>query len=156
MEDHVYPSQINLSSSSSSERDKDLVRLEVFDHDYVSQNDFLGHIELSRDKLSALAVITAGQAIDVPLTMKEHRGVVGLKIGFDEEQGGLLSLQVCGAEGLDSVNPKDLSNPVITNRHSLLLLFLCVYCIVIVCEDLDDNNNNESDRERGVDRDNNN
>ena len=111
MDDHRFPPV--KTSSIPSDRDRDMVRLEVFDHDYVSQNDFLGHVEMSKDRLAALAVITEGQAIEVPLTMKEHRGVLSLQIGFnaDEGDGGVLGLQVVGAEGLDPVNPRDLSNP---------------------------------------------
>ena len=87
---------------------KDLVRLEVFDKDYVTKSNFLGHVELTRSKLEKMALLADQQPIRIPLTMREFHGFVHFQLGFDTDY---LHIRIVMADDLYKVDPTDLPNP---------------------------------------------
>jgi len=87
---------------------KDVIRLEVFDKDYITKSNFLGHIELTRSKLEKMALLADQQAIRIPLTMREFHGILHFQLGFDTEY---LYIQIVMADDLYKVDPSDLPNP---------------------------------------------
>jgi hypothetical protein len=87
---------------------KDLIKLEVYDHDWLSQNDFLGHIELTKSKLAKLAVIAQEQPIRIPLTSKEYHGIISLQLGHNTKE---LFIKIHCAEDLDKKNGEYFNNP---------------------------------------------
>jgi hypothetical protein len=89
---------------------KDLVRLEVYDHDWVTNNEFLGHVEITRSKLMKIAAVSNQLPIRLPLTMKEYHGFVNLQFGYDEN---FLHVKVVRAENVNMVSATALSNPYV-------------------------------------------
>jgi hypothetical protein len=87
---------------------KDLVRLEVFDKDYVTKSNFLGHVELTRSKLEKMALLADQQPIRIPLTMREFHGFLHFQLGFDTDY---LHIRIVMADDLYKVDPTDLPNP---------------------------------------------
>ena len=61
---------------------KDLVKLELMDYDWITQSDLLGHVEMTRSKLMKLAVVAQEQAIRIPLSFREHHGIIHIQIGM--------------------------------------------------------------------------
>ena len=60
----IVPVDPNLPAPRDLKRSqRELFRLEVYDYDWLSQNDFLGHVELSRQQLIALAFKANDQPI---------------------------------------------------------------------------------------------
>ena len=47
-----------------------------------TQNDFLGHVELSTRQLQTLTASSNGQALMLPLSNKETHGTLRVKLGF--------------------------------------------------------------------------
>lgn len=60
---------------------KNLLRLEVYDRDYFTSNDFLGHIELSRKRLIDIAEHSKGKSVTLPLTARHHHGTISVRLG---------------------------------------------------------------------------
>jgi hypothetical protein len=87
---------------------KDLIKLEVYDHDWLSQNDFMGHIEMTRSKLMKLAVVSQEKPIRIPLTAKERHGILSLQFGVTPKN---LYLRVLCAEDLDKSSESIFNNP---------------------------------------------
>ncbi|RYH23058.1 hypothetical protein EON65_18275 [archaeon] len=87
---------------------KDLIKFEVFDHDWVSSNDFLGHVELTRSKLMKLAVFSNEKPIRLPLTTKEYHGIVSLQFACDKNY---LYIRLIGAEDLDKQDLLTYASP---------------------------------------------
>lgn len=87
---------------------RDLIKLEVFDHDYFTANDFLGHVEMTRSKLAKLAVVAQEQPIRIPLTAKEYHGILSVQFGHTSKE---LTLKVYSAEDLDKSKDKIFNNP---------------------------------------------
>ena len=85
-----------------------------------TQNDFLGHVELSTRQLQTLTASSNGQALMLPLSSKETHGTLRVKLGFtlppppppdeakkgrdDPEEAGLY-VQLLDAENLVSFVP---------------------------------------------------
>jgi hypothetical protein len=86
---------------------KDLIKLEVFDHDWLTQNDFLGHVELTKSKLAKLAVIAQEQPIRIPLTSKEYHGIISLQLGHNTRE---LFIKIHCAEDLDKMSGGEYFN----------------------------------------------
>jgi hypothetical protein len=108
-ETFIVPVEDNLPPPRNMPRtQRDLFRLEVFDYDYVTNNDLLGHVELTKDRLIQLASISNQRPIRLYLNAKRFHGIVGIQLGFDKEY---LHLKVNRAEALGKGNPKKLSNP---------------------------------------------
>ena len=85
---------------------KDLIKFEVFDHDWITQNDFLGHVEMTRSKLAKLAVVAQEQPIRIPLTSKEFHGILSLQLGLTSKH---LHIKLLCAEDLDK-SPESIFN----------------------------------------------
>eukprot|EP01039_Chlorochromonas_danica_P010834 gene10834-12044_t len=96
----------NTRNPLSSQRD--LIKLEVFDHDWITQNDFLGHVEMTRSKLMKLAVVANEQPIRLPLTSKEFHGILNIQFGIDHD---FLHLRVVSGEDLDKQDLFNYANP---------------------------------------------
>lgn len=91
VEEHLaYPRDMMLSQ-------KDMIKFEVMDYDWITRNDFLGQIELSRSKLMKMAVIANEQPIRLPLTSKECHGILSVQFAVDKVH---LYVKVCAAEDL--------------------------------------------------------
>jgi hypothetical protein len=101
--DEALPAPRNLVHSQ-----KDLIKLEVYDHDWLSQNDFMGHIEMTRSKLMKLAVVSQEKPIRIPLTAKERHGILSLQFGVTPKN---LYLRVLCAEDLDKSSESIFNNP---------------------------------------------
>lgn len=87
---------------------KDLIKFEVFDHDWISSNDFLGHVELNKSKLMKLAVFSNEKPIRLPLTTKEYHGIVSLRFACDKN---FLYIKLIGAEDLDKQDLLTYASP---------------------------------------------
>lgn len=108
-ETFIVPMDENLPPARDMpQSQKDLIRFEVYDHDWVSQSEFLGHVEITRSKLMKIAAISNQQPIRLPLTMKEYHGFVNLQFGFDEKH---LFVKANRAENLNIMDARYLSNP---------------------------------------------
>jgi len=101
-ESFIVPTSANLADARNMPRSqRGLFRLEVYDYDWVGANDFLGNVEMGRDKLLALAEMSKSQPIMLPLTMQEFHGVLGIQLGIS---GFHVSIKVHRAESLDKFN----------------------------------------------------
>jgi len=89
---------------------KDMVRLEVYDHDALSSSEFLGHVELTRSKLMKIAMISNEAPIRLPLTMKEYHGFVNVELGHCPS---FLHVRAVKGENLNKINHSNLSNPYV-------------------------------------------
>lgn len=89
---------------------KDLFKLEVFDFDWFSQNEFLGHLEITKSKLMKMAVVAQNQPIRLPLSTKESHGSASVKMGFNKRY---FYFRIVRAENLDKQDPILLSNPYV-------------------------------------------
>ena len=89
---------------------KDIVRLEIYDYDWVTQNEFLGHVEITRSKLMKIAAISNQLPIRLPLTMKEYHGFINFQFGFDDK---FLHIKAVRAENLNCIDARNLSNPYV-------------------------------------------
>lgn len=87
---------------------KNLLRLEVFDRDYLTSNDFLGHVELSRKKLLDMANYSQGKPLNLNLTARHHHGTISVRMGTN---GDILYLKVVGGESLEKTDGFGLSDP---------------------------------------------
>lgn len=87
---------------------KNLLRLEVFDRDYLTSNDFLGHIELSRKKLIDMATYSKGQPLSLNLTARHHHGTISVRMGTNDD---ILYVKVVGGESLEKTDGFGLSDP---------------------------------------------
>eukprot|EP01033_Poteriospumella_lacustris_P002593 gene2593-1887_t len=86
---------------------KDVVRLEVFDKDFLSRNELVGHVELHRSKLLKLAVVAQEQPIRIPLTSREIGGLLHLQLALTSTA---VLVRVCAAEDLDKRDVARLNN----------------------------------------------
>jgi len=87
----------------------------------ISQNDFLGHVELNVEQLEAMAASSKGRAVQLPLSDKESHGVLHLQLGFtsnwappvggEEAEEPALYLALQRAENLDKIDTVHLSSP---------------------------------------------
>lgn len=110
-ETFIVPMDENLPAPRDMpQSQKDVVRLEVYDHDWVTSNEFLGHVEITRSKLMKIALIAKEQPIRLPLTMKEYHGFVNLQFGHDDQY---LHVKVVRAENVNMMNAVTLSNPYV-------------------------------------------
>ena len=101
-ETFVVPVADNLPAARNMPRSqKGLFRLEVYDYDWIGANDFLGNVEMSKEKLKALAALAKQQPILLPLTMQEFHGVLGIRIGVSDYH---VSVKIERAESLDKFN----------------------------------------------------
>lgn len=87
---------------------KNLLRLEVFDRDYLTSNDFLGHVELSRKKLIDMANYSKGQPLNLNLTARHHHGTISVRLGTNED---IMYIRVVGGESLEKTDGFGLSDP---------------------------------------------
>jgi len=125
-ETFIVPLDMLNTSSKASEAgllpsQRNIVKLEAFDHDWISQNDFLGHVELSVEQLEAMAASAEGRAVQLPLSDKESHGLLHLRLGYTsscaspvageeaEEPAVYVALQ--RAENLDKIDTVHLSSP---------------------------------------------
>lgn len=110
-ETFIVPMDENLPPPRDMPRSqRDLVRLEVYDQDWVTSSEFLGHVEITRSKLMKIAAISNQQPIRLPLTMKEYHGFVNLQFGFDDNYFHVKAVQ---AENLNLISATELSNPYV-------------------------------------------
>jgi hypothetical protein len=108
-ETFVVPMDDNFPDPKGMQRSqRHLFKLEVYDYDWFSFNDFLGHVEIPRKKLYKMALASKEKPICLPLTTREFHGIVGVNLGFDNKE---LYVKVVRAESLDKVHPFGLDNP---------------------------------------------
>ena len=88
---------------------KNLLRLEVYDRDYFTSNDFLGHIELSRKKLIDMATYSKGEPLNINLTARHHHGTISVRLGTN---GDICYVKVVGGESLEKTDGFGLSDPL--------------------------------------------
>lgn len=89
---------------------KEMIKLEVYDYDWVTSNEFLGHVEMTRSKLMKLALISQEQPIRIPLTAKEFNGIVNFQFGYSQDD---FIVKVLSAEDLDKSGSGGLNNPYV-------------------------------------------
>ena len=109
-ETFVVPLEDYHTSRNLSSTQKDLFRLEVFDYDWWSFNDFLGHVELSKKKLVQLAEEAKEQPIRLDLGIREFHGLLHIKFGTLDN---FLRVQVWKAECLEKMDPFGLADPFV-------------------------------------------
>lgn len=110
-ETFIVPMDENLPAPRDmAQSQKDIVRLEVYDYDWVTQNEFLGHVEITRSKLMKIAAISNQLPIRLPLTMKEYHGFINFQFGFDDK---FLHIKPVRAENLNCIDARNLSNPYV-------------------------------------------
>ena len=110
-ETYVIPVDDNTVSNFPTKKrskQRDLIKLEVFDRDYWNFNDFLGHVELTRQQLLKLADHSNSKPIRLNLTLREYHGCLGVKAGISAD---IFNLQIVGAEDLDKMDAVGLSDP---------------------------------------------
>lgn len=101
-ETFVVPMDPNFSAPRyASNSQKNLFKLEVYDYDWFGQNDFLGHVEMSRKELYDLAVSSNEKPICLPLYTNEFHGILGLKLGQCDQY---LYISIDRAENLNKIN----------------------------------------------------
>lgn len=86
----------------------DILKLEVFDRDYFNFNDFLGHVEVTREQLQRLAEASNLKPIRLKLSLREYHGRLGVTVGVN---GNLCYLKIIRAESLDKMDAVGLSDP---------------------------------------------
>jgi len=89
---------------------KEMIKLEVYDHDWISSNEFLGHVEMTRSKLMKLALISQEQPIRIPLTAKEYNGIINFQFGFNQDD---FVVKILSAEDLDKSGAGGMNNPYV-------------------------------------------
>jgi hypothetical protein len=118
-ETYVIPVDEQIFKGNSVEKKKskqrELIKLEVFDRDYWNFNDFLGHVELTRQQLLKLADHSNCKPIRLNLTLREYHGCLGLRAGISAD---IFNLKFVGAEDLDRMDAVGLSDP---------------YCVLYFC-----------------------
>lgn len=96
------------NSHHGHKKSQDLVKLEVFDRDYFNFNDFLGHVELTKQQLLKLSYVSEQKPIRLSLGLREYHGRLGLQFGIN---ANLCYLKVLKAESLDKMDAIGLSDP---------------------------------------------
>jgi hypothetical protein len=79
-----------------------LFRLEVYNNTLVGSHQFLGHVEIDRDRLQRIARAANQQPILVPVTTKEFHGHFMPQLGVDST---MLTVKAVAGEALDMPNP---------------------------------------------------
>lgn len=96
------------TGSPTKKKAQSLVKFEVFDRDYFNFNDFLGHVEVTKEQLYKLAHASNQQPIRLSLGLREYHGRLGLQFGIN---ANLCYLKVVKAESLDKMDAIGLSDP---------------------------------------------
>ena len=113
---------------------KDMFKLELYDYDAWSGDDFLGHVEIKRQELVELAKKADGKVLKLPFTSREYHGSCFFSFGVKERLpeptwGSMLGteevvevpeedkkwdfvLRVDRAASLDKLNAVGLSDPL--------------------------------------------
>jgi hypothetical protein len=99
---------VHNSSVKKHSKHRDLIKLEVFDRDYWNFNDFLGHVELTRQQLLKLTEHSNCKPIRLSLTLREYHGCLGIKAGISAD---IFHLMFDRAEDLDRMDAVGLSDP---------------------------------------------
>jgi hypothetical protein len=86
----------------------EILKLEVYDRDYLNFNDFLGHVELSRHQLLELAKVAGQRAIRLNLSLREYHGNISIQCGMN---ASLFYLKILEGNSLDSMDAFGLSDP---------------------------------------------
>jgi hypothetical protein len=89
-------------------KSQDLIKFEVFDRDYFNFNDFLGHVEITRQQLAKLANLSNQKPIRLSLGLREYHGRLGIQFGINAD---LCYLKILKAESLDKMDAIGLSDP---------------------------------------------
>ena len=99
---------VHNTTVKKNSKQRELIKLEVFDRDYWNFNDFLGHVELTRQQLLRLADMSNCKPIRLNLTLREYHGCLGLKAGISAD---IFNLKFDRAEDLDRMDAVGLSDP---------------------------------------------
>lgn len=82
-ETFIVPIEDNLPPVRNMPRtQKDLFRLEVYDYDFMTSNDLLGHVELTKERLINLTALSNQKPIRLHLSAQEFHGIVGIQMGL--------------------------------------------------------------------------
>jgi hypothetical protein len=95
-------------TSPTKKKSENLIKFEVFDRDYFNFNDFLGHVEVTKQQLYKLAHASNQKPIRLSLGLREYHGRLGLQFGIN---ANLCYLKVLKAESLDKMDAIGLSDP---------------------------------------------
>jgi hypothetical protein len=115
----VVPIDDNLPDSRRMKKSqKDVLRLELYDFDFISQNDFLGHVEIKREKLMQLAEEANEHPIRLPFTTREFHGNLFVKFGLgpptdpkSESKSDMFKIKVVRGDSLEVTDPFSASDP---------------------------------------------
>jgi hypothetical protein len=90
-----------------------ILRIDIFDYDRLSKNDFLGQVSFSPLQLIRVLGLSDGDAKAFRLNPKASRGSVGLKVGKakDLHHHEFYVIQVENCEDLERADPFSLSDP---------------------------------------------
>ena len=89
---------------------KDLLRMELYDFDYWSLNDFLGHVEIKRDMLLQLSDEAKNLPVRLDFTLREFHGFMFIRYGL---LGDIFRIKIVKAESLEIVDPFGLADPFV-------------------------------------------
>lgn len=103
--DSKLPDPRNMPKSS-----KEMFKLEVYDYDWIGNNDFLGHFEVPRSKLYKMALAAKNNQVRFPLTLREFHGILGIQLGLCERY---VHVKVIRAESLDNTDAFGASDPYV-------------------------------------------
>ena len=111
---------------------KGLLRMELYDFDYWSLNDFLGHVEIKRDMLLQLTEEANSNPVRLDFTLREFHGFLYVKYGILEDR---FRIKVVRAESLEIVDPFGLADPFVEVYFGDTLIGInrILYLHTIVC-----------------------
>jgi len=102
IDDDLPPSR-NMKKSQ-----KDLLRIELYDFDFISKHDFLGHVEVKREKLIQLAEEANEHPIRLSFTTREFHGNLFIKFGL---LGDTFKIKIVKGDSLEVTDPYAASDP---------------------------------------------
>ena len=98
--------------------------MELYDFDYWSLNDFLGHVEIKRESLLQLADEASDNAVRLDFTLREFHGYMFVRYGILEDK---FRIKVIKAESLEVVDPFGLADPFVEVYFGDVLLGRCCF-----------------------------
>lgn len=87
---------------------EDLLRLEVFDYDMFSANDFLGQVELTKQELIDMAKLSKGQPVTYALKARSHYGTIAIRMAINAD---IFSIKIEKGESLERRDGLDELDP---------------------------------------------
>ena len=105
----IVPTDSNLPPSRGMKNSqKDLFRMELYDYDWWTMNDFLGHVEIQRENLIKMVEEAGDHPIRLPFTLREFHGFLYVYFGILNDK---FRIKIYRGESLEIVDPFGLSDP---------------------------------------------